>query len=435
MKSCFPTAPQRYEGTQFKMTELGPIPSDWEVKRLGEMLSFKNGFNANAKCYGTGTPVASVLDALSNGPITTETIATKVTADDKDRESFSLTKGDLIFTRSSETLEDVGRANVYFDDVPAMFGGFVIRGRFKIQANPIFVNYLLKTSDNRLRVMSQGAGAQHFNIGQSGLENVLIALPPLPEQHRIAAALSDVDELIGALGKLVEKKRAIKTGAMQRLLTGQTRLPGFGGEWEEKRLGEIGKFSKGAGISKEQSNSGLLPAVRYGELYTTHHDYIKHFESFISEDVAKCATQLHEGDIVFACSGETKEEIGKCAAYLGKEVAYAGGDLIIFTPKAEYDSLFLGFELNTPFCAQQKAAAGQGDAVVHIRQESIAAITISVPPTLPEQRAISAVLSDMDEEIAALEAEKRKVEAIKQGMMQELLTGKTRLCEGNGGGR
>ena len=264
-------------------------------------------------------------------------------------------------------------------------------------------------------------------LNEGVMRNLLLPLPPLPEQRRIAGALSDVDELISALGKLIEKKRNIKTGTMQQLLTGKRRLPGFGGKWEEKRLGEMGKFSKGAGISKEQSNSGSLPAVRYGELYTTHHDYIKHFESFISEDVAKCATLLHEGDIVFACSGETKEEIGKCAAYLGKKVAYAGGDLIIFTPTAEYDSLFLGFELNTPFCAQQKAAAGQGDAVVHIRQESIAAITVFVPPTLPEQRAIAAVLSDMDAEIAALEAEQAKYVRIKSGMMQELLTGRVRL--------
>jgi type I restriction enzyme S subunit len=205
------------------------------------------------------------------------------------------------------------------------------------------------------------------------------------------------------------------------------RLAGFSGAWVEKRLGECGSFSKGAGISRAQANSGRIPAVRYGELYTTHHEYIKAFESFISDDVARCSTRLTRGDIVFACSGETKEEIGKCAAFLGDEIAYAGGDLLILSPKESYDSKFLAFELNTPFCASQKAAAGQGDAVVHIRQHSLEELIVCIPPTLAEQKAIAAVLSDIDAEIAALEAKRAKYESIKQGMMQELLTGKTRL--------
>ena len=197
-------------------------------------------------------------------------------------------------------------------------------------------------------------------------------------------------------------------------------------DWEVKRLGDIGLFSKGAGISRAQANSGKIPAVRYGELYTTHHNYIKRFESFISDEVAKESTQLTYGDIVFACSGETKEEIGKCAAFLGSEVAYAGGDLIILSPRNGYDSKFLAFELNAPFCALQKASAGQGDAVVHIRRESLENLIVVIPP-LAEQKAIAEALSDVDALIAAQEELIEKKRAIKQGAMQELLTGKKRL--------
>ena len=402
---------------KFKMTELGPIPSDWEVKRLGEIgeplmckriLKSQTADQGEVPFYKIST-FGGKADAY---------ISRKLFEDYRRQYSYPH-KGDILLSAAGT----IGR-KVVFDGSDSYFQDSNIV--WIDNDEKIVLNEFLYWWYSVIAWTTEDGGIV-TRLYNNNLKSSLVPLPPLPEQHRIASALSDMDELIGALGKLVEKKRAIKTGAMQRLLTGQTRLPGFGGKWVEKRLGEIGKFSKGAGISKEQSNSGLLPAVRYGELYTTHHDYIKHFESFISEDVAKCATQLHEGDIVFACSGETKEEIGECAAYLGKEVAYAGGDLIIFTPKAEYDSLFLGFELNTPFCAQQKAAAGQGDAVVHIRQESIAAITVSVPPTLPEQRAIAAVLSDMDAEIAALEAEQAKYTRIKSGMMQELLTGKTRL--------
>ena len=424
--------------TKFKPSEVGPVPVDWEVRKLGELFDFKNGYNADAKNYGRGTPVASVLDALAERPFKASSIRARVSAPPRDRESFSLKRGDLIFTRSSETLEDVGRSNVYDDEAVAMFGGFVIRGRPKTDNNSTFINLLLKTRGHRDRVMSQGAGAQHYNIGQSGLERVLVSLPPLPEQKAIAEALSDMDALLAAMTTLIEKKRAVKQGAMQELLGMRhdefgmrnepiRRLTGFSGAWVEKRLGDLGKFSKGSGISRAQANTGDIPAVRYGELYTSHQDYIKTFQSFISEEVARASTRLRRGDIVFACSGETKEEIGKSAAFIGDEIAYAGGDLIIFSSTDGYDSLFLSFELNTPFCAVQKAAAGQGDAVVHIRQNALAKLIVRTPPTLAEQKAIAAVLSDMDAEIAALEAKRAKYESIKQGMMQELLTGKTRL--------
>ena len=402
---------------KFKMTELGPIPEDWEVGRLGEIgeplmckriLKSQTLDSGDVPFYKIGTfggaPDAYISRSLYESY----------------RRKYSYPKkGDVLLSAAGT----IGRTVVY-DGRDAYFQDSNIVWLDNDES--LVLNKYLYWWYKVIAWNTEDGGIV-TRLYNNNLKSSLIPLPPLPEQHRIAAALSDVDELIAALGKLIEKKRNIKAGTMQQLLTGKRRLPGFGGKWVEKRLGEIGKFSKGAGISKEQSNSGPLPAVRYGELYTTHHDYIKHFESFISEDVAKCATQLHKGDIVFACSGETKEEIGKCAAYLGEEVAYAGGDLIIFTPLPEYDSLFLGFELNTPLCAQQKAAAGQGDAVVHIRQESIAAITVFVPPTLSEQRAIAAVLSDMDAEIAALEVEQAKYARIKSGMMQELLTGRTRL--------
>lgn len=209
---------------KFKSSEVGPIPVEWEVKRLGELFSFKNGYNTDAKNYGRGVPVASVLEALADRPLKAPKIRGKVIAPKKDQDSFSLKRGDLIFTRSSETLEDVGRSNVYDDDAPAMFGGFVIRGRPKTENNSTCINLILKTHEHRDRVMSQGAGAQHYNIGQSGLERVLVTLPPRPEQERIAEALSDVDALLSAMTTLIEKKRAIKQGAMQQLLTGKKRL-------------------------------------------------------------------------------------------------------------------------------------------------------------------------------------------------------------------
>lgn len=197
-------------------------------------------------------------------------------------------------------------------------------------------------------------------------------------------------------------------------------------EWIEKPLGKIGVFSKGSGISRADSNSGKLPCVRYGEIYTTHNNYIKTFTSFISREVAQTARLLKQGDLLFTASGETKEEIGKCVAFVNDFEAYAGGDIIILSPYSDVDPMFMSFMLNTPYVTKQKAIKGQGDAVVHITAKSLADIIVNIPP-LQEQRAIAAALSDADAYIAALEKLIAKKRAIKQGAMQELLTGKRRL--------
>lgn len=199
-------------------------------------------------------------------------------------------------------------------------------------------------------------------------------------------------------------------------------------EWEVKALGEVGVFSKGLGVSRSESNSGALPCVRYGEIYTDYNDYIKEFRSFISEKVAAGAKLMSPGDILFAGSGETKEEIGKTVAFLGGvDRAYCGGDILILSPSRGYDSKFLGYVCNSQPIVAQKASRGQGDAVVHIRSGSLAEVVIPVPPR-PEQEKIAEALSDVDALLAAMTKLIEKKRAIKQGAMQQLLAGKKRLA-------
>lgn len=426
--------------TKFKPSEIGPIPVDWEVKRLGEVgeplmckrvLKCQTMDSGDIPFYKIGT-FGKIADTYISRPLF-----------ELFRKQYSYPKkGDILLSAAGT----IGRT-VVFDGEDAYFqdSNIVWVDNDESIVRNDYLHWYYKVIN--WQTEDGGIVSRLYN---NNLRNSCIAIPPLPEQKAIAEALSDVDALLAAMTTLIEKKRAIKQGAMQELLGMRhdefgmrnepiRRLAGFNGKWVEKRLGDLGKFFKGSGISRAQANTGDIPAVRYGELYTVHQDYIKTFQSFISEEVARASIRLRRGDIIFACSGETKEEIGKSAAFIGDEVAYAGGDLIIFSPTDGYDSLFLSFELNTPFCALQKAAAGQGDAVVHIRQNALAKLIIRTPPTLAEQQAIAAVLSDMDAEITALEAKRAKYARIKQGMMQELLTGKTRLlpsaCTQVGAGR
>ena len=197
-------------------------------------------------------------------------------------------------------------------------------------------------------------------------------------------------------------------------------------DWEVITLDNLGNFSKGAGISKSEANSGTIKAIRYGELYTTHDYVIKKYESFISQEVANKSKKLIKGDIVFACSGETKEEIGKCAAFIDEYEVYAGGDIIIFSPTSNTDSCYLGYILNSSSSIDQKSSSAQGDSVVHVSADSIRKIQIPMPD-FSEQQAIADALTKVDNLIMSLSKVIEKKKLIMKGTMQKLLSGEVRL--------
>jgi len=410
----------------YKQTEAGVFSEDWITESFGKLFAFSNGVNADKRAYGQGLRFVNVLEPITYSHLYGPEIPGRVSLPDSVAAAYAVKNGDVLFNRTSETDADLGLAATYLGTENVVFGGFVIRGRLTDERlDPTYSGYALRAPAIRSQIIRIGQGAIRSNIGQQNLKLVIAPIPPKAEQRAIASALSDVDGLLGGLDRLIAKNRDLKQAAMQQLLTGQTRLPGFRGEWEVKRLGKLGTFLKGSGVKKDEARSGVLPCIRYGEIYTHHNDYVRAFNSWISREVAETATPLRSGDILFAGSGETKEEIGKCVAFVDDVEAYAGGDIVILRPSG-VDSLFLGYLLNTPPVASQKASQGQGDAVVHIGTNALASINLSLP-RLDEQSAIAEVLSDMDAELAALEARRDKTRALKQAMMQELLTGRTRL--------
>ena len=402
----------------YKQTEVGVIPEDWCDGPLGRHVRITSGESPSGiRFSGSGIPYFKV-EQLSNSEKYLSLFSTP----------YHFEKG-----------KTVPRGSVIF----AKRGAAIALNKVRILTHESFMdtNLMALTPDDELDgeflYYALGyIGLWQFadttsvpQINNKHIKPLIFPLPPtIDEQRAIATALSDVDALLDGLDRLIAKKRDLKQAAMQQLLTGKTRLPGFEGEWERKILGDYGVFMKGSGIKKDEAKSGEIPCVRYGELYTKHHEYIKSFYSFITSDVAKTAVRLKQGDILFAGSGETKEEIGKCAVFLEECEAYAGGDIVIFRPE-ELDSLFLGFYLNTADANQQKSRKGQGDAVVHISASALSNLVVYLPIYMKEQTAIASVLSDIDAEIVALEQRRAKTASLKQAMMQELLTGKTRLVK------
>ena len=412
----------------YKQTEVGVIPEEWQVAQIGDLKPFvTSGSRGWASYYSDRGSLFVRITNLSRGTIYLDLEDSKfvnLPPDASEGTRTQLQEHDVLISITA----DIGIVG-YVDPrvpTPAYINQHIALVRFDpSKTSGKFASYFLASEKpQKLFRASTDVGAK-AGMSLLTVQKLQLALPSLSEQRAIAGALSDVAALIGALDSALAKKRNLKQAAMQQLLTGQKRLPGFHGEWEAKRLGDVGVFSKGKGIKKDEVVADGLPCVRYGEIYTHHNDHLKAFNSFITPETAKQSQRLQKGDLLFAGSGETAEEIGKCIAFLGDEEAYAGGDIVIFRPVGQ-DSKFLGFLMNHSSVASQKARMGQGDAVVHISARNLARLELHLP-SLPEQTAIAEVLSDMDAELAALTQRRDKTRALKQGMMQELLTGRTRL--------
>ena len=393
----------------YKPTEVGTIPVDWDVSSFNEQFRISAGGDVNRRLSADERDDSHPYPIYSNA-LTNEGLYGYCTHANHPAGSITITaRGRIGFaTYRSHKFTAIGRV-------------LVLEPR-----NEISGQFFAEFINDRVWIADESTGVPQLTVPQLGCH--VLAIPPYDEQCAIVTVLSDVDALLDGLDRLIAKKRDLKQAAMQQLLTGRTRLPGFQGSWKSKQLREIGHFLKGSGVKRDDASSGAFACVRYGEIYTKHHDFIRTFHSWISPELATKATRLEYGDILFAGSGETKEEIGKCVALVSGNEAYAGGDIVILRP-SNIDPMFLGHALNMPVVARQKASRGQGDAVVHISATALAGVSVGIPSSVEEQTAIAGVLSDMDTEIAALEARRDKTRNIKQAMMQELLTGRTRLVK------
>ena len=192
---------------------------EWKLHATTDYFEFKNGLNPEAKRFGLGTKFISVMDILNNRYITYDKVIASVLPKDDDLKEFGVNYGDILFQRSSETLEDIGRANVYLDDKTALFGGFVIRGKKIGNYNPLFFRYLLSSPNARKSIIVKGAGAQHFNISQDGLSKVLLNVPSIQEQEKISQFINYIDERIDTQSKIIEDFKKLKVAIIEKVFS------------------------------------------------------------------------------------------------------------------------------------------------------------------------------------------------------------------------
>ena len=291
--------------------------------------------------------------------------------------------------------------------------------------NSSYLFHALVHAENQWLALEQGSTFTAANAEQVG-QFRLYAPDDENEQRAIAEVLSDVDGLINALDALIAKKRAIKQATMQQLLTGKTRLSGFSGAWETKRLGEIASFFKGSSLftKTDMSLDGKKRCIHYGELFTTYGECIT--EVLHGTDREESFFRSVNNDVLMPASDVTPNGLATASCINESDIILGGDILVIRVPSEILNGVFLAYAIKIN--RNQVMQLVTGTTVYHLYGRDMANFTF-VAPSVEEQMAIVAVLSDMDAEISALEQHKDKTIAIKQGMMQQLLTGKVRLLK------
>lgn len=394
----------------------------WDTATIGDFLDFKNGLNKGKEFFGYGTPIVNYTDVYRKRGLTKSDVRGEVNLTRDEIHRFDARKNDVFFTRTSETPEEVGMSSVLLDDIDdCVFSGFVLRGRPK---NDMFVpeycKYCFTTEAIRSAIIMGCTYTTRALTNGTQLSAIEIVVPPKPEQEAIAKSLTEIDDLISSLEKLMTKKKAIKQGAMQELLTGKRRLPGFFGEWEKTVLGTVSSFYTGGTPSKKREDwwNGDIPWISSSDL-TEDAITSVNINRYISKDaVEHSTTRICPKDAVLVVSrvGVGKVAVAPCELCTSQ-------DFTTIVPH-RHTPHFLAYMLIPVM--KKLAMQAQGTSIKGVTVEDIQKI-IMPTPTIDEQNQIVDILANMDSEIEALEQKLEKYRQVKQGMMQQLLTGKIRL--------
>ena len=399
----------------YKQTEVGVIPMDWNAQNLGDVARVIGGGAFKSKdATQTGIRWLKIANVGVN----------KILWDDesflpehlaKTFNGFLLRGGDYVLALTRPILGgELKIAKIQEDDAPALLNQRV--GRIEsVNASDVQFLYYLFQKESSVSAMQQSmAGTDPPNLSTKGIYSIACAIPKsLVEQRAIATALSDVDALLAAQDKLIAKKRDIKQATMQQLLNGKQRLPGFSGEWELKRLGNLLHFQVGYPFSSgyfNQKTDGIR-LVKNRDLKSD--DQIFYYSGGIDD-----AFLVRNGDVLIGMDGDFLPCLwSKGPALLNQRV----GRIV---PHTGLDCSFAYYHLMGPLKAIEYATSCT--TVKHLSHGDIENIELFMPE-FDEQTAIAAVLSDMDADLAALEQQRDKTRSLKLGMMQELLTGRIRL--------
>jgi type I restriction enzyme, S subunit len=420
----------------YKQTEVGVIPEDWEVRELSSVTDVRDGTHESPKYQSSGVKFVTSKNIV-NGKLDLFDI-TYISGDDAEH----------INKRSKVDIDDILMAMigtigdaVLIDKAPDFcIKNVALIKPYKDKVCPKYLYQLIVSSGYQNFIHSKLAGGIQKFISLSMLRSLYTVIPPLPEQKAIATALSDIDGLVDSLSKLIEKKKNIKQGAMQELLTGKKRLEGFSGEWVFRTLGNLFKFSGGYSASREQLSTEGYSYLHYGDIHGSVKTFVDIKDDYL--EIPKLNIELNkiskdkllqDGDVVFVDASEDDEGVSRHVVIRNAhDIPFISGlhTVVAKSRTNELNNLYKEYCFQSKEVKKQFAFYAVGIKVSGISRSNIIKMVLKIPPSIEEQATIATILSDMDSEIEKLQSKRDKYKAIKQGMMQELLTGRIRLLEG-----
>ena len=406
------------------MTEVGIIPEDWKIVTIGDVINVFDGTHQTPHYVDVGVPFYSVENLTANNFTNTKFISEEEHA--LLTKKVKIEKGDVLMTR----IGSVGDCKFIDWDVNASY--YVSLALLKKKSDKISMKWFASMSkstafkESILSNSLQFAVPMKINLGE--ISKVKFAMPSIEEQNLIADKLVEFDDFVSKIELQISKKKKIKEGTMQQLLTGKKRLPGFDGDWMCKTIGEccslFGRigfrgYTKQDLVRKHEGAITFSPSNIYEQvLDISNCDYISLAKYEESPEI-----KVYNGDILFCKTAS----IGKCAIVRGLEEKATINPQFVVLKDFKCNNYFLYYVIAfTDFQDKVKSITG-GSTIPTMSQEKLKLQKIMLPPSQEEQKAIATILSDMDTEIQALEDERDKYLLIKQGVMQDLLTGKTRL--------
>jgi type I restriction enzyme S subunit len=399
---------------------VGVIPEEWNVERLGRLADFfTSGSRGWAQFYTESGALFIRSQNVRDGRLTFEDVQCVSPPSGAEGNRTKVLLNDLLITITGNSVGNVAMVDQVFDEAYISQHVGLVRLREPGAAGYI-CRYLSPNSPGNPQIAGSQSGQSKPGLNLQNLRDFWIAVPATAEElHAIAAALSDMDALLAGLDRLIAKKRDLKQAAMQQLLAGQTRLPGFHGEWEVKRLGNLFDIAVGTSKTAFVTEEGDYWICDMGSVSVMG-------ELIVSKRTNYHGDFLEVGDLVMPKDDIGGGKIIGKVGFVDGNGLYVLGDHVYRLRALEGDSRFLAYLINSHRTNSELRKKVVGSAQLGLGRRSVEEQEITVPP-LPEQSAIATILSDMDTELSALEARRDKTHALKQAMMQELLTGKTRL--------
>lgn len=418
----------------YKDTEVGVIPTDWQIRNIANSCSIKARIGwqglTKSEYQKFGEFILITGTDFKNGAISWETCSFVSKYRYEQDRYIQVQIGDVLITKDG-TIGKVASVNELPYPSTLNSGVFVVRPLDK-DIDKIFLSLIFKSKyfDDFLDKLIAGSTINH--LYQKDFVSFNFPIPSKQEQQAIAEALSDIDALINALNKQIEKKKNIKQGAMQELLTGKKRLQGFADKWEEITLEKIAgnysnRFIDGDWIESPYIIDSGVRLIQTGNIGVGHfkENNNKRFISESSFNLLNCK-EVFSGDILIC---RLAEPAGRaCIVPDLKEKMITSVDVTIFRPlESLYDKYFISYIINTDKWFKDIAERCGGTTRTRIARSKLGTVKLMLPPTKEEQSAIAQILTDMDNEIEQLEKKRDKYLNIKSGMMQQLLTGQVRL--------